>query len=100
MDTSAKLENLAQVPLTLGTSIGERTTAGTAAGGQFLSEGITNAAATMAPANAYSASGNLLSGFAQNPMVGSALNNAFGVQPQQTAFNDQQVELLKRIFGT
>jgi hypothetical protein len=54
----------------------------------------------MAPANAYSASGNLLSGFAQNPMVGSALNNAFGVQPQQTTFNDQQVELLKRIFGT
>lgn len=100
MDTSAGLESLAERPLTLGTSIGERTTAGTAAGGRFLSEGITNAAATMAPANAYSASGNLLSGFAQNPMVGSALNNAFGVQPQQTAFNDQQVELLKRIFGT
>jgi hypothetical protein len=100
MDTSAALESLAERPLTLGTSIGERTTAGTAAGGRFLSEGITNAAATMAPANAYSASGNLLSGFAQNPMVGSALNNAFGVQPQQTTFNDQQVELLKRIFGT
>ena len=100
MDTSAGLESLAERPLTLGTSIGERTTAGTAAGGQFLGEGIINAAATMAPANAYSASGNLLSGFAQNPMVGSALNNAFGVQPQQTAFNDQQVELLKRIFGT
>jgi hypothetical protein len=100
MDTSAGLESLAERPLTLGTSIGERTTAGTAAGGRFLSEGITNAAATMAPANAYSASGNLLSGFAQNPMVGSALNNAFGVQPQQTTFNDQQVELLKRIFGT
>jgi hypothetical protein len=100
MDTSAALESLAERPLTLGTSIGERTTAGTAAGGRFLSEGITNAAATMAPANAYSASGNLLSGFAQNPMVSSALNNAFGVQPQQTAFNDQQVELLKRIFGT
>jgi hypothetical protein len=100
MDTSSALESLAERPLTLGTSIGERTTAGTAAGGRFLSEGITNAAATMAPANAYSASGNLLSGFAQNPMVSSALNNAFGVQPQQTTFNDQQVELLKRIFGT
>lgn len=100
MDTTSKLESLAERPLTLGTSIGERTTAGTAAGGQFLGEGIINAAATMAPANAYSASGNLLSGFAQNPMVSSALNNAFGVQPQQTAFNDQQVELLKRIFGT
>jgi hypothetical protein len=97
MDTSAKLENLAQVPLTLGTSIGERTTAGTAAGGQFLSEGITNAAATMAPANAYSASGNLLSGFAQNPMVSSALNNAFGVQPQQRTYTAEDII---RIFGT
>jgi hypothetical protein len=97
MDTSAKLENLAQVPLTLGTSIGERTTAGTAAGGQFLSEGITNAAATMAPANAYSASGNLLSGFAQNPMVSSALNNAFGVQPQQKTYTAEDII---RIFGT
>jgi hypothetical protein len=100
MDTSSALESLAERPFGLGVELGGRTTAGTAAGGRFLSEGITNAAATMAPANAYSASGNLLSGFAQNPMVSSALNNAFGVQPQQTTFNDQQVELLKRIFGT
>jgi hypothetical protein len=97
MDTSAALESLAERPLTLGTSIGERTTAGTAAGGRFLSEGITNAAATMAPANAYSASGNLLSGFAQNPMVSSALNNAFGVQPQQRTYTAEDII---RIFGT
>ncbi len=97
MDTSAGLESLAERPLTLGTSIGERTTAGTAAGGRFLGEGIINAAATMAPANAYSASGNLLSGFAQNPMVSSALNNAFGVQPQQRTYT---VDELKTIFGT
>jgi hypothetical protein len=97
MDTSSALESLAERPLTLGTSIGERTTAGTAAGGRFLSEGITNAAATMAPANAYSASGNLLSGFAQNPMVGSALNNAFGVQPQQKTYTAEDII---RIFGT
>jgi hypothetical protein len=97
MDTSAALESLAERPLTLGTSIGERTTAGTAAGGRFLSEGITNAAATMAPANAYSASGNLLSGFAQNPIVGSALNNAFGVQPQQRTYTAEDII---RIFGT
>jgi hypothetical protein len=99
MDTSAGLESLAERPLTLGTSIGERTTAGTAAGGRFLGEGIINAAATMAPANAYSASGNLLSGFAQNPMVSSALNNAFGVQPQQTAFNDSKWNCLKESLG-
>ena len=97
MDTSVGLENLAQQPLEMGVNIGGRTTAGTAAGGRFLSEGITNAAATMAPANAYSASGNLLSGFAQNPMVSSALNNAFGVQPQQRTYT---VEELKTIFGT
>jgi hypothetical protein len=97
MDTSVGLENLAQQPMTLGTQIGAKTSAGTAAGGQFLGEGIINAAATMAPANAYSASGNLLSGFAQNPMVGSALNNAFGVQPQQKTYTAEDII---RIFGT
>jgi hypothetical protein len=97
MDTSIGLESLAQQPLEMGVNIGGRTTAGTAAGGRFLSEGITNAAATMAPANAYSASGNLLSGFAQNPMVGSALNNAFGVQPQQKTYTAEDII---RIFGT
>ena len=96
MDTSIGLESLAQQPLEMGVNIGGRTTAGTAAGGRFLSEGITNAAATMAPANAYSASGNLLSGFAQNPMVGSALNNAFGVQPQQKTYTAEDII---RIFG-
>jgi hypothetical protein len=97
MDTSVGLENLAQQPLEMGVNIGGRTTAGTAAGGRFLGEGIINAAATMAPANAYSASGNLLSGFAQNPMVGSALNNAFGVQPQQKTYTAEDII---RIFGT
>jgi hypothetical protein len=97
MDTSVGLENLAQQPLEMGVNIGGRTTAGTAAGGRFLGEGIINAAATMAPANAYSASGNLLSGFAQNPMVSSALNNAFGVQPQQRTYTAEDII---RIFGT
>jgi hypothetical protein len=97
MDTSVGLENLAQQPLEMGVNIGGRTTAGTAAGGRFLGEGIINAAATMAPANAYSASGNLLSGFAQNPMVSSALNNAFGVQPQQKTYTAEDII---RIFGT
>jgi hypothetical protein len=41
MDTSSALESLAERPLNLGTSIGERTTASTAAEGRFLSEGIT-----------------------------------------------------------
>ena len=99
MDTSVGLENLAQQPLEMGVNIGGRTTAGTAAGGRFLGEGIINAAATMAPANAYSASGNLLSGFAQNPMVGSALNNVFGVQPQQTTYTADDI-LKKMVFRT
>lgn len=84
MDTSSALESLAERPLTLGTEIGGRTTAGTAAGGRFLSEGITTAAGTMAPANAYSLSGNLLSGVAGSPNVTSALNKAFGNTPQPT----------------
>jgi hypothetical protein len=84
MDTSTGLENLAQQPMNLGISIGGKTTASTAQAGNLLSQGITNAAATMAPSNAYSATGNLLSGFSQNPTVTSALNNAFGV-PTSTA---------------
>jgi len=65
----------------------------------LLSSGITQAAATMAPANAYSASGNFLAGVAQNPAVGSALNNAFGVQQQQTALTDaDKARLFDKIY--
>jgi len=59
-----------------------------------LSGGITQAAATMAQPNAYSATGNLLSGVAQNPMVTGAINNAFGVQssaPKYQIINGQLV---------
>jgi hypothetical protein len=96
MDTSSGLESLAQQPMNLGTSIGAKTTASTAEAGRLLSSGITNAAATMYPSNAYSASGNLLSGIAQNPMVNSAINNAFGVQssaPKYQIVNGQLVQV-------
>jgi len=85
MDTSATLERLAERPLTLGTEIGARTTAGTAAGGRFLSEGITSAAQTMAPANRYSGTGNALTGFADNPLVARGLENIFGSTPNPPA---------------
>jgi len=100
MDTSATLERLAERPLTLGTEIGARTTAGAAVGGRFLSEGITSAAQTMAPANAYSGAGNLLAGAANSPNVTGLLNNAFGVQPQQTASDAEKLRLFNRLFGT
>jgi hypothetical protein len=96
MDTSSGLESLAQQPMNLGTSIGAKTTASTAEAGRLLSGGITSAAATMYPSNAYSASGNLLSGVAQNPMVNSAINNAFGVQssaPKYQIVNGQLVQV-------
>ena len=95
MDTSTGLESLAERPLTLGTSIGAKTTAGTAEAGKLLSSGITNAAATMYPSNAYSASGNFLSGVAQNPTVTGALNNAFGVStaPKYQIVNGQLVQV-------
>ena len=92
MDTSSKLENLAQVPLTLGTQIGAQTTAGAANAGLLSSQGIINAAGTMAPANAYSLGGNVLAGAASSPVLSSAVNKAFGnTQPtqQQYTFNPQ-----------
>lgn len=96
MDTTTGLESLAQQPMNLGTAIGAKTTASTAEAGRLLSSGITNAAATMYPSNAYSASGNFLSGIAQNPTVTSALNNAFGVQssaPKYQIVNGQLVQV-------
>jgi hypothetical protein len=97
MDTSAGLENLAQAPLTLGTQIGAKTTASSAEAGRLLSSGITGAAATMLPSNAYSLTGDVLGGIAQSPLVTSAIDKAFGVQPQQRTYT---VEELKTIFGT
>lgn len=91
MDTTTGLENLAQQPMTLGTQIGAKTTASTAQAGNLLSQGITNAAQTMYPSNAFSTSGNVLAGLSQSPVVTGALNNLFGVQPQQQTFTTQQV---------
>lgn len=96
MDTSSGLESLAQKPMSLGTQIGSQTTAANTLSGSLLSSGITQAAQTMAQPNAYSASGNLLSGIAQNPTVTSALNNAFGVQssaPKYQIINGQLVQV-------
>ena len=84
MDVTSGLESLAERPLTLGTSIGERTTAGAAQAGMLTGQGITSAAGTMAPANAYSLGGNVLAGVAGSPNVTGALNRAFGVTPQPT----------------
>jgi len=84
MDVATGLESLAERPLTLGTSIGERTTAGAAQAGMLTGQGITSAAQTMAPANAYSLGGNVLAGVAGSPNVTGALNRAFGVTPQPT----------------
>lgn len=87
MDTSIGLENLAQQPLSLGTQIGARTTAGTAESGRLLSSGITSAAQTMYPSQAFSATGQVLSGLASSPLIKSGINQAFGVQtPQQQTF--------------
>ena len=97
MDTSAGLENLAARPLDLGMELGGRTTAGRAAGGRFLSEGITSAAATMAPSNAFTGSGEALSAFSKSPEFKSALNNIFGVGSPEKTYT--AAEVLK-LFGT
>jgi hypothetical protein len=100
MDTSTGLESLAQQPLTLGTQIGAKTTASAAEAGKLTGQGIINAAQTMAPANAYSGTGNLLAGAANSPNVTGLLNNAFGVQPQQTALDAEKLRIFNRLFGT
>lgn len=84
MDTTTGLENLAQVPLTLGTQIGAKTTASAAEAGRLTGAGITGAANVMAPVNAFSPTGQALSAFGSSPEFKNALNNAFGV-PKSTA---------------
>jgi len=84
MDVTTGLEQLAQVPLDIGRQIGGQVTAGAAQGGMLTSQGITSAANTMAPANAYSLGGNVLAGVAGSPNVTGALNRAFGVSTQPT----------------
>ena len=92
MDVTSGLEQLAQVPMNLGTSIGSRVSTANANVGSLTGQGIINAAGTMAPANAYSLGGNLLSGAASSPVLAGAVNKAFGnTQPtqQQYTFNPQ-----------
>ena len=89
MNTSIGLEELAQAPMNLGMELGGRVSSAAGRSGALTATGITNAANIMAAPNAYSASGNLLSGIAQNPMVTGAINNAFGVQ-QQTGLTDAE----------
>jgi hypothetical protein len=79
------IEGLGQNALTTGMSMGNTTTAANANAGGLLASGITNAAATQAPSNAYSpwgallsgagnvASGMSTSGYKYDPMTGKAL---------------------------
>jgi hypothetical protein len=96
IDTSTGLESLAQQPLTLGTQIGAKTTAASAEAGRLIGQGMINSAATQAPANAFSYSGNILSQFGSNPQFTNALNRSFGVtDPNQVAMQN----LLNKIYG-
>jgi hypothetical protein len=96
IDTTTGLESLAQQPLTLGTQIGAKTTASAAEAGRLLGQGMINSAATQAPANAFSQSGNILGQFGSNPQLLNALNTSFGVtDPNQVAMQ----ALIKKIYG-
>lgn len=81
MDTSSGLERLAQQPLDLSTAIGQKVSTANANVGSLTGQGIINAASTMAPANAYSGTGNLLAGAANSPNVTRGLENIFGSTP-------------------
>ena len=74
------VEGLGQNALTLGMDMGKTATAANTTAGGLLASGMTNAASTMAPANAYSpwgallsGAGSTLSGYKFDPMTGKAL---------------------------
>ena len=71
------LEGLGQNAMDLGINIGAKGTAANAQSGMLLSQGMQNSANVMAPANAYSPWGSLLSG------AGTMLGNYAGQQQQQ-----------------
>jgi hypothetical protein len=97
MDVTTGLEQLAQVPLDIGRQIGGQVTAGAAQGGMLTSQGITSAAQTIAPSNAYSLGGNVLAGVAGSPNVTGALNRAFGVTPTEPSIS--QAQLINILLG-
>lgn len=74
------IEGLGQNALTLGMDLGKTSSTASGNAGQLLASGMTNAANTMAPANAWSPWGNLLTGaggamqqYRFDPMTGKAL---------------------------
>jgi len=74
------IEGLGQNAMDLGINIGAKGTAGAATAGNLLGSGMASAAGVMAPANAYSPWGSLLSGagsamqqYKFDPMTGKAL---------------------------
>lgn len=83
------LENLAMQPLDIGMQLGSQTTAAAAAGGRAMQTGMTGAAQTMLPANAYSPWGALLTG------AGQAVNqyNQPQQQPGMLTYNPAQYRL-------
>ena len=74
------LEGLGQNAMDLGINLGNTATAANRASGGLLAQGMTNAAQTMQPANAYSPWGSLIAG------AGSTLSN-YGQQNQPYAFD-------------
>lgn len=74
---ASMLEGLGQNAMDLGINIGAKGTAANAQSGMLLSQGMTNAANAMQPANSFSPWGNLLSG------AGTMLQNYNQQQPQQ-----------------
>lgn len=74
-----QLEGLGQQTMDTGINIGAKGTASATQSGLLLGQGMTNAAQTMQPANAYSPWGNLLSGF------GNTMTQQYG-QPQNRSF--------------
>jgi hypothetical protein len=75
--TSQAMEEAAQQALNMGAELGGRVTETSANAGRLLAGGMTNAAATMAPSNAYSPWGTGLTALGNNQQLLSGLSNAW-----------------------
>lgn len=75
--TSQSMEEAAQNAMKMGMELGGATTTANANVGSTLAQGMTNAAATMAPSNAYSPWGTALTSLGNNPQLLSGIANAW-----------------------
>jgi hypothetical protein len=81
LNAASGIEGLGKETLDTGAALGGRVTAGSSAAGSALARGMENAAATMAPANAYNPMASALMSLGQNKDFGNWASGLFSSGP-------------------